>query len=57
MHGMDKWLHAYEERRRNPNSEVGKRLHSTRFDLQNMSWDEIRDIEIPELGCTFGGVI
>ena len=54
---MDKWLHAYEERRRNPNSEVGKRLHSTRFDLQNMSWDEIRDIEIPELGCTFGGVI
>lgn len=49
MHGMDKWLQAYEERRTNPNSEVGKRLHSTRFDLENMSWDEIRDIEIPEL--------
>ena len=55
MHGMDKWLHAYEERRTNPNSEVGKRLRSTRFDLENMSWDEIREIEIPELGCTFGG--
>ena len=23
MYGMDKWFHAYEEKRTNPNSEVG----------------------------------
>src|SRR5215831_20642620 len=29
--------------------------HSTKFDLENMSWDEIRELPIPELNCRFGG--
>ena len=59
MYGMDKWFHAYEEKRTNPNSEVG----DLEIDLETLYkiWsrkhelDEIRDIEIPELGWTFGG--
>ena|SRR5215813_7496066 len=55
MRSMRAWLENYEERRTDPYSNP-KKLLSSRFDLESMSWDEIRDIPIPELGegMTYG---
>ena len=52
-----KWLRDYERRRTDPDRQfrMPSAWHSTRFDLENMSWDEIREIYIPELDCKFGG--
>lgn len=42
------WLTAYESVRTDPYS--NSQLTSTRFDLEGLTWDEIRNIPIPELG-------
>jgi hypothetical protein len=55
---MERWLKSYEDRRTNPDSgdfKMPSSWHSTKFDLENMSWDERREIPIPELNCRFGG--
>jgi hypothetical protein len=49
MNGMNRWLHNYEKIRTDPYMSVKGRL-SSRFDLEGLTWDEIREIPIPELG-------
>ena len=29
--------------------------HSSKYSLEDLSWDEIRNLPVPELGCSFGG--
>jgi len=45
---MTKWLVAYEKTRTDPYTTAKERL-SSRFDLSGLSWNEIRDLPIPEL--------
>ena len=53
---VNSWLRSYEERRTGGADISSKGLLSSRFDLDGLSWDEIREIPIPELGenVTFG---
>jgi len=53
---MTSWLRAYEARRTAGGDMSTKGLLSSRFDLENMSWDEVRNIPVEELGpgMTFG---
>jgi len=53
---MNSWLRSYEARRTGGADISSKGLLSTRFDLEGLTWDEIRDIQIEELGegMTFG---
>jgi hypothetical protein len=53
---MNAWLRSYEARRTGGADISSKGLLSNRFDLEGLSWDEIRDIPIEELGpeMTFG---
>jgi hypothetical protein len=55
MRKLDRWLQNYERTRTELYSSVKGRL-SNKFDLDSMSWSEIREIPIPELGegMTFG---
>ena len=52
---MDRWLSRYEQMRTDPYTSIKGRL-SSRFQLDGLSWAEIREIPIPELGegMTFG---
>jgi len=45
---MINWLIAYEKTRTDPYTTAKERL-SSRFDLSGLSWNEIREIPIPEL--------
>src|ERR1700739_888534 len=45
---MINWLIPYEKTRTDPYTTAKERL-SSRFDLSGLSWDEIRDLPIPEL--------
>jgi len=53
-----RWLRDYENRRLNPDarSRSTSRLNwrSSKYDLENMSWQEVQDIWLPELDCTWG---
>jgi|SRR5215831_16900179 len=53
---VNSWLRSYEARRTGGADISSKGLLSSRFDLDGLSWDEIREIPIPELGenVTFG---
>jgi hypothetical protein len=53
---MNSWIRDYEARRLGGANMNSKALLSSRFDLSDLSWDEIRDIPIEELGpeMTFG---
>ena len=54
---FNSWLSRYDSERTNPFIIGGKgQLKSSKFDLENMSWIELREIPIPELGddMTFG---
>jgi hypothetical protein len=53
---MNAWLRSYEARRTGGADISSKGLLSSRFDLENLSWSDIREIPIPELGenMTFG---
>jgi hypothetical protein len=54
---MNRWLRQYENERLGINRDgQNKTLLSSRFDIDGLSWEEIRDIPIPELGptMTFG---
>ena len=53
---MNRWLASYEARRTRGADMSSKGLLSSRFDLEGLTWDEIRDIPIEELGpgMTFG---
>jgi hypothetical protein len=53
---MNRWLRNYEARRMGGADMSAKGLLSSRFDLEGLSWSEIREIPIPELGenMTFG---
>ncbi len=55
MGSMRAWLENYESRRTGDPYST-KKLSSSKFDLESMSWDEIRDIPIEEIGpdMTFG---
>jgi hypothetical protein len=44
------WLVAYDRRRTSSIDGSNKALLSSKWDLESMSWDEIREIPIPELG-------
>src|SRR5215469_13380742 len=46
---MNSWLKNYEMRRVSGEEEMNQLLQ-IRCDLQGLSWDEIREIEVPELG-------
>ena len=52
------WLSDYENRRLNPDSDAshGSRLnwHSTKYDLESMTWQEVQSIYLPEIDCTWG---
>lgn len=50
-----KWLRQYEQVRTDPYTTIKGRL-SSRFELDGLTWAEIREIPIPELGedMTFG---
>jgi|SRR5215831_15075980 len=48
---MDRWLANYERTRTSDYGQgQNEALLSSRFDLPSMSWPEIREIPIPELG-------
>ena len=51
-----RWLRDYENRRLNPDARSTSRLNwrSSKYDLENMSWQEVQDIWLPELDCTWG---
>ena len=53
---FQKWLRDYEERRTNPDIEfrMPSAWHSTKYDLESMSWNEIREIYLPEIQMTWG---
>jgi hypothetical protein len=53
---MTSWLRDYDRRRCGGADMSSKGLLSSRFDLNGLSWDDIREIPIPELGenMTFG---
>src|SRR5215469_8775536 len=52
MREMDRWLKKYELMRTSDGQ--SKALLSSRFDLEGLSWSEIREIPIPQLECNFG---
>lgn len=51
-----RWIKRYEIARTDPFSNNKGRLSSNRFDVEGLTWAEIRDIPIPEAGdgMTFG---
>jgi hypothetical protein len=53
---INQWLAAYERRKASGLEGPNKALLSSKFDLESMSWDEIREIPIPEISenATFG---
>lgn len=50
-----RWFFQYEKMRTDPYTSIKGQL-SSRFQLEGLTWDEIREIPIPELGenMTFG---
>ena len=46
---MNRWLSRYEQMRTDPYTSIKGQL-SSRFQLEGLSWSEIREIPIPELG-------
>jgi hypothetical protein len=54
---ITRWLRTYENKRTNPYSDckLPACWHSSKFDLENMDWDSMRELYIPELDCKFGG--
>jgi hypothetical protein len=58
MHGMDKWLHAYELRRSSKNpkelKEHNEKWISSKYDIQNMHWTELQQLYLPDLGMCWG---
>jgi hypothetical protein len=58
--GADKdfirWLKDYEDRRLSPDRSRRSRLnwHSTKYDIENMSWQEVQNIYLPEIESTWG---
>ena len=56
---LTRWLRDYENRRLNPDgirsrSRSGLNWRSSKFDIENMSWQEVQDIYLPELDCSWG---
>ena len=53
---MTRWLRAYEQRRTDPDRQfrIPSSWNSSRYDLENMDWDSIRNLPVPELNCNFG---
>src|SRR5215469_14419366 len=51
---MNRWLRQYECFRHNPDAKNDASWLSSKYDLEGLSWDEIREIYIPELGMCFG---
>src|SRR5215469_7410513 len=56
---LTRWLRDYENRRLNPDgirsrSRSGLNWRSSKFDIENMSWQEVHDIYLPELDCSWG---
>jgi hypothetical protein len=53
---MNLWLRDYERRKAGGADMSSKGLLSSRFHLEGLSWAEIREIPVPELGenMTFG---
>jgi hypothetical protein len=54
MNEMDRrWISRYEQLRTDPYSTAKGRLSSSRFQLEGLSWTEIRELSVGE-GFTFG---
>lgn len=53
MASFSSWFNRYEQRRVDPYNDISK-LTSSRFDLEGLSWNEIREIPVPEMGKNFG---
>ena len=51
---MNRWLRQYERFRHNPDAKNDASWLSSKYDLEGLSWNEIREIYIPELGMCFG---
>ena len=51
-----KWLRDYESRRTDPDRQfrIPSSWHSTKYPLEDLSWDEIRNLPVPEMQCSFG---
>jgi hypothetical protein len=54
MKEMNRWLRQYERFRNNPDAKNDASWLSSKYDLEGLYWDEIREIYIPELGICFG---
>lgn len=48
MRSIDRWIRQYDQMRVEP-YRIAKEHLSSRFDLSGLSWNEIREIPIPEL--------
>jgi len=58
MKGMNKWLHNYENSRHSSGpGQPSQAWASSKYDTQNMTWSEISQIYLPEIGLTFGAAI
>ena len=54
MKEMQRWLRRYERVRNNIDVENAASWLSSKYDLEGLTWDEIREIYIPELDMCFG---
>jgi len=51
-----KWLRDYDSRRTDPDRQfrMPSSWHSSNYDIENMDWNELRDLYIPELQMCWG---
>src|SRR5215469_13596029 len=54
MKEIDRWVRQYDRLRTNPDARNDASWLSSRYNLEGLSWDEIKEIHIPEMNCTFG---
>jgi hypothetical protein len=57
MKSMQRWLRNYERIRTeglDRQFKMPSSWHSTKYPLETMTWDEIREIYVPEMQMTFG---
>lgn len=59
MKSMDRWLQRYENSRHNfgQPGQPNQSWASSKYDTQNMTWSEVSQIYVDDLGMTFGSAI
>jgi hypothetical protein len=53
MNEMSRWLREYDRLRTNPDG-PNELWHSSKYDIEGISWDEVRQLFIPELDMCWG---